>query len=174
MGADQSKGDTSAVGEITVVNQPSSGATIESDEDYERISNLPSFEPILRTHIIEEAKLSHMDRLNPVNLAKVVNRCSVHLNDCDSVLLAYQHKLGLKVKESEQKAKLVANLVHERQKKMQRSTLSIQKIDTVQSDLKRLLATFEQMVKLCDELNMGLPESQRLEPFNLTERASFP
>ena len=90
MGADQSKGDTSAVGEITVVNQPSSGATIESDEDYERISNLPSFEPILRTHIIEEAKLSHMDRLNPVNLAKVVNRCSVHLNDCDSVLLAYQ------------------------------------------------------------------------------------
>ena len=86
----------------------------------------------------------------------------------------FQHKLGLKVKESEQKAKLVANLVHERQKKMQRSTLSIQKIDTVQSDLKRLLATFEQMVKLCDELNMGLPESQRLEPFNLTERASFP
>ena len=90
MGAEQSSDNLAASSGITVVNLPSGGATVDNDEDYERISSLPTFEPILRTHIVEEAKLKHMDRINPINLAKVVNRCSIHLNECDSVLLSYQ------------------------------------------------------------------------------------
>jgi len=173
MGAEQSAENKSeapsTANAITVVNLPTSSATIDGDEDYQRISGLPTFEPILRTHIVEEAKLTHMDRINPINLAKVVNRVSVHINECDNVLLTYQHKLGLKVKETEQKSKHVASLVAERQKKFQKSVNVSRKIETVHSDLKKLLASFEHMIIMCDELNMGLPPSHRLKPFRLSD-----
>ena len=110
MGAEQSNNSSSLsvpTDGITVVNAPNSVSTIESDEDYQRIMNLPSFEPILNTHIDAEVKLSQMDRVNPIHFIKMVNRYCQHLRKCDSFLTTYQHQLIVKVKESDQRSKQV-------------------------------------------------------------------
>jgi len=69
-------------------------------------------------------------------------------------------------------AQTVYNSLTEQQKKFAHCAEQIQKVGEISSTLNRIHQTIEQTVPVMQRLNNVLPDSERLEPFSLTDSSS--
>ncbi|XP_076334057.1 BLOC-1 related complex subunit 5 isoform X1 [Tachypleus tridentatus] len=154
--------------EIVVVKEAQKpGKSIDTDEELNKLKNIPHFFPIMRETLnvpsVRDPEV--LNKLDHDGVLKLCLRYQDHLRQCTEVVSGEQNSLASRIREIDFAVATLMSMMTERQKKFAKYAEQLGKVHDISSTLKRCHMTLTELVESMDTLNKLLPEEEKLEPF---------
>ncbi len=151
---------------VTVSSGNNDGQT-QTDPEVERLSQIPSFLPIMRASLSGSAAKDPdiLERLDYRGLLSMAERYQTYLGKNAAVISANQAELTRNIKEVDQTVARVTQGLADRQKALAQHQQKFKQVDEMSKCLARCQLLLNENIEQMEVLNSMLPVEDRLEPF---------
>ena len=148
---------------LVTVNKGSSVDGGKADIDLVRLSQIPSFTPVMQTGASDHSDI--VSRLDHAPLSSMLQRYEDHLRMCATLVAAEQGNINRMVREVDSDMAAVTSAMVDRQKKYEKHCEKLAGVREVSRTLAKCHMLLNENIDMMDALNNSLPEDLRLEPF---------
>jgi len=152
---------------VVVKEKPLNFSKTEQQETVSRLENCVKFEPLVpnlssradnRPHSTELVhKFSHEPAFKlSLNLKR-------HIQSCSKSVKQHQSSICNQIKEVDKVGLFVTQKLVDRQRKFSQVAISSKQVDDISSSLERIETSLHKAFQLADQLNMILPEKDRIK-----------
>lgn len=145
------------------------------DPDLKKLQEIPQFYPILRNSLNIPGLKDPPDLFTKFSSRPLLGLCQrlqEHYVITSEIVAAEQGSLGTRVREIDYAVATLSNFLTERQKTFAKFATEIQKIREINTQMKKISATFQETLPSIQTLNELLPEKERLPILDLSKFAS--
>jgi len=134
----------------------------KADMDLVRLSQIPSFVPIMQTGSDQSDIVSRLDH---APLSSMLQRYEDHLRMCATLVAAEQGNINKMIREVDTSLSEVTTAMVDRQKKYEKHCEKLAGVREVSRSLAKCHMLLNENIDMMDALNNSLPADLRLEPF---------
>jgi len=134
----------------------------KADMDLVRLSQIPSFVPIMQTGSDQSEIVSRLDH---APLSSMLQRYEDHLRMCATLVAAEQGNINKMIREVDTSLSEVTTAMVDRQKKYEKHCEKLAGVREVSRSLAKCHMLLNENIDMMDALNNSLPADLRLEPF---------
>jgi len=149
---------------LVTVNKGLVEGSTRADIDLVRLSEIPSFVPIMQGHAgADQSEI--MTRLDHAPLCSMLQRYEDHLRMCATMVAAEQGNINRMVREVDTSLADITTKMVDRQKKYEKHAEKLAGVREVSRTLAKCHMLLNENIDMMDALNNSLPSDLRLEPF---------
>lgn len=143
-------------------------STIEEDDLYKRLQEIPRFLPILRNAVgKKESQTDSHHRMSSRPIFKFATRLQEHLSICGRTITTDQAQLSALMKKIDSNSSVVVSSLTDKKRSYDRFVAELQLLPRLNDDVMKIQLLLEELVPVAETLNELLVPSERLPPLDL-------